>query len=53
MADLPGHVLPNWAAVTQHVFEPHEDDCLVLDTSAIAPSKLMERCVAYAEAAGA
>ena len=47
VADIPGHALPSWDAVTQHPFEARDDDHLLLDTAAMAPAELVDRCHAY------
>lgn len=46
-ADIPGHILPTWEAVTQHEFEPRDDDYLLLDTATMSPAELAGRCDAY------
>jgi predicted kinase len=46
-ADIPGHALPGWEAVTQHLFEPRDDAPLVLDTAVFLPAELVERCETF------
>ncbi len=46
-ADIPGHALPNWAAVTLLDFEARDDDHLLLDTATMSPSELLDRCYAH------
>ncbi len=46
-ADIPGHVLPSWDAVTRHEFEVRDDDHLALDTSALSPAQIVQHCEAY------
>jgi RNase adaptor protein for sRNA GlmZ degradation len=46
-ADIPGHALPGWEAVTQHLFEPRDDALLVLDTAVFSPAELVERCETF------
>lgn len=46
-ADLAGHVLPTWEAVTRHEFEARDDDHLCLDTAFTSPMELVECCYAY------
>jgi predicted kinase len=50
LADIPGHILPTWEAVTQHEFETRDDDHLLLDTATQSPAELIDRC--YAHVAG-
>lgn len=38
-ADLPGHVLPTWPAVSAMRFEPPPPDALVLDTARLSPDE--------------
>ena len=45
--DIPGHVVPTWESVTRHEFEERTDDRLLLDTAALSPERLIERCEAY------
>ncbi len=40
VADIPGHVLPTWDAVTRLEFEARGDDHLRLDTCTMAPAEL-------------
>ena len=47
VADIPGHVLPSWESVTRHEFEPRADDHLLVDTAAMSPAELVDRCHAY------
>ena len=47
LADIPGHVLPTWEAVTQHEFEARNDDHLLLDTATLSPAELVDRCYAH------
>jgi predicted kinase len=47
VADIPGHILPTWEAVTRHEFEARDDDHLLLDTAAMSPAELVDRCDAY------
>lgn len=47
LADIPGHVLPNWAAVIRCEFEARDDDHLLLDTATMSPSALLDLCEAY------
>ena len=49
VADIPGHILPGWDAVMQHAFEARDGDYLLLDTAALAPADLVERCERYAD----
>ncbi len=44
LADIPGHILPTWEAVTQHEFEARDDDHLLLDTAMRSPAELVDRC---------
>jgi predicted kinase len=46
-ADIPGHILPTWEAVTQLEFEARDDDHLLLDTATMSPAELVDRCDAY------
>jgi predicted kinase len=46
-ADIPGHVLPTWEAVMNHVFEPWDGDHLVLDTANISIADVVQRAEAY------
>lgn len=46
-ADIPGHVLPDWAAITRCEFEARDDHHLLLDTATMSPSALLDRCDAY------
>ena len=50
LADIAGHILPTWEAVTQHEFEARDDDHLLLDTATLSPAELVDRC--YAHVAG-
>lgn len=43
-ADIPGHILPTWEAVTQHEFETRDDDHLLLDTATMSPAELVDLC---------
>ncbi len=45
--DIPDLVRPTWQAVSEHVFEPRDDDHLVLDTALLLPEELVERCSSY------
>lgn len=47
IADLAGHVLPTWEAVTRHEFEARDDDHLCFDMATLSPAELVERCNAY------
>jgi len=47
VADIPGHVLPDWEAVLRHEYEPRDDDPLLLDTAGLSPAELVERCEAH------
>ena len=47
-ADLPGHRLPTWEAVTRHEFEPWDGDHLVLDTATTALAEAVNRVEAHA-----
>jgi predicted kinase len=49
-ADISGHVLPTWDAVTQHEFEARDDEHLNLDTATLSPVDLVDRCDAYISA---
>ncbi len=51
-ADIPGHILPTWDAVIQRAFEPRDDDHLLLDTAAMSPAELVERCHVYVSGTG-
>jgi predicted kinase len=46
-ADIPGHVLPTWEAVMNHVFEPWDGDHLVLDTANMPIADVGQRAEAY------
>jgi predicted kinase len=46
-ADIPGHILPTWEAVTQLEFETRDDDHLMLDTATMSPAELVDRCETY------
>ena len=46
-ADIPGHILPTWEAVTQHEFDTRDDDHLLLDTGTTSPAELVDRCYAH------
>ena len=47
VADLEGFVLPSWADVLAHEFQPRDDDHIPLDTSAASPVQIAERCEAH------
>ena len=47
VADVPGHVLPTWEAVTHRAFEPRDDDYLLLDTAKMSLVELVDCCEAY------
>ena len=44
-ADLPGHVLPTWAAVTAMAFAPAPPDALVLDTARLDPYEAADQVI--------
>ncbi|HQT88939.1 MAG TPA: AAA family ATPase [Acidiphilium sp.] len=46
-ADIPGHRLPNWSSVMRHMFEPRDDDHLLLDTATMTLADLVECCTTY------
>ena len=46
-ADIPGHVLPDWTAVTRTVFEARDYNHLLLETAGTSPADLVDRCAAY------
>jgi predicted kinase len=46
-ADIPGHILPTWDAVTQHEFGAPSGDHLLLDTATVSPADLVDCCYAY------
>ena len=50
VADIPGHVLPDWEAVLRHEYEPRDDEHLSLDTAGLAPAELAARCEAHIRA---
>ena len=50
-ADIKGHQLPDWKAVTERYYEPWVTDCLVLDTSKLQVSNCLTRITSYWKAA--
>jgi predicted kinase len=46
-ADIPGHRLPTWNSVMGHLFQPRDDDHLLLDTALLPPAESLARCKAY------
>jgi predicted kinase len=46
-ADIPGHILPTWDAVTLHEFEARDDDHLTLDTASLSATEIVTHCEAY------
>lgn len=44
-ADLPGHVLPDWPAVSRIQFPPPPPDALVLDTAHLSPDQAADLVV--------
>jgi predicted kinase len=49
-ADISGHILPTWHAVTQTHFEPRDDNPLTPDTATMSPAELTARCAAHISA---
>ncbi len=42
-ADIPGHALPTWEAVTRHEYESWTGDHLILDTAAMPAAEVVDR----------
>lgn len=49
-ADIPGHVLPDWASVLRHDYEPWATDRLVIDTAVVSAGDAAQQIVAQARA---
>lgn len=49
-ADIQGHVLPDWASVSRHDYEPWTTDRLVIDTAIVSAGDAAQQIVAAARA---
>lgn len=47
-ADIPGHVLPDWASVSRHDYRPWTTDRLVIDTASTSVADAVRQIVAAA-----
>jgi hypothetical protein len=47
LADIAGHVVPDWASVTAHQFEPWDGAGLVVDTAGLTADEVLARCENY------